>query len=56
MARLVVMKLGSSIVADEGGELRADVIDGVCAEVARLYEAGDDVVMVTSGRSPAGCA
>ncbi len=49
MARLVVMKLGSSIVADEGGELRADVIDGVCAEVARLYEAGDDVVMVTSG-------
>ena len=47
--RLIVMKLGSSIVADERGELRADVIDGVCAEVARLYEAGDDVVMVTSG-------
>jgi len=47
--RLVVIKLGSSIVADERGELRADVIDGVCAEVARLYEAGDDVVMVTSG-------
>ena len=49
MARLIVMKLGSSIVADERGELRTDVIDGVCAEVARLYEAGDDVVMVTSG-------
>jgi glutamate 5-kinase len=49
MARLLVMKLGSSIVADEGGELRADVIDGVCGEVARLYEAGDDVVLVTSG-------
>jgi glutamate 5-kinase len=49
MARLFVMKLGSSIVADERGDLRADVIDGVCAEVARLYEEGDDVVMVTSG-------
>jgi glutamate 5-kinase len=49
MARLVVIKLGSSIVADDGGELRAEVVDGVCAEVARLHEAGDDVVMVTSG-------
>jgi glutamate 5-kinase len=49
MARLVVIKLGSSIVADDRGDLRADVIEGVCAEVARLYDAGDDVVMVTSG-------
>jgi glutamate 5-kinase len=49
MARLVVVKLGSSIVADDGGELRADVVDGVCGEVARLHDAGDDVVMVTSG-------
>jgi len=47
--RLIVVKLGSSIVADERGELRAEVIDGVCGEVARLHEAGDDVVMVTSG-------
>jgi glutamate 5-kinase len=47
--RLVVIKLGSSIVADERGELRADVVDGVCGEVARLHNAGDDVVMVTSG-------
>src|SRR5687768_8290197 len=49
MARLVVIKLGSSIVADDAGELRADVLDGVCAEVARIHAAGDDVVMVTSG-------
>jgi len=49
MARLIVIKLGSSIVADDRGELRADVVEGVCAEVARLHEAGDDVVMVTSG-------
>jgi glutamate 5-kinase len=46
---LIVMKLGSSIVADERGELRADVVDGVCGEVARLHGAGHDVVMVTSG-------
>jgi glutamate 5-kinase len=47
--RLVVIKLGSSIVADDRGELRADVVDGVCGEVARLHDSGDDVVMVTSG-------
>ena len=49
MPRLVVIKLGSSIVADERGELRADIVKGVCAEVARLHDAGDAVVMVTSG-------
>ena len=49
MARLVVIKLGSSIVADDGGELRADIVEGVCGEVARLHDSGDDVVMVTSG-------
>ena len=32
-----------------GGELRADVLEGVCGEVARLHGAGDDVVLVTSG-------
>lgn len=49
MARLVVIKLGSSIVADDVGELRADVVEDVCAAVARLHDGGDDVVMVTSG-------
>lgn len=49
MGRLIVIKLGSSIVADERGELRADVVEGVCAQVARVHAAGDDVVMVTSG-------
>jgi glutamate 5-kinase len=46
---LFVIKLGSSIVADERGELRADVVKAVCGEVAQLYDAGHDVVMVTSG-------
>jgi glutamate 5-kinase len=45
----VVAKLGSSIVADDGGELRTDVLDSVCAQVAELHRGGEDVVMVTSG-------
>ncbi len=45
----VVVKLGSSIVADEHGEVRADVLDSVCAQVAELHHGGEDVAMVTSG-------
>jgi glutamate 5-kinase len=45
----VVVKLGSSIVADERGELRASVLDEVCAQVAELHHEGEDVAMVTSG-------
>src|SRR5918992_4639783 len=48
MATLVV-KLGSSIVADDLGEVRAGVLEGVCREVAERHLAGDDVVVVTSG-------
>jgi glutamate 5-kinase len=48
MATLVV-KLGSSIVADEAGEVREDVLRSVCHEVARRHRAGDGVVIVTSG-------
>jgi len=44
-----VLKLGSSIVADESGELRRDVLDRVCATVAARQAAGDAVVIVTSG-------
>jgi glutamate 5-kinase len=45
----VVAKLGSSIVADEGGELRAEVLDSVCEQVAELHRGGENVVLVTSG-------
>ena len=45
----VVVKLGSSIVAAPDGELRSDVLDGVCAQVAELEKAGEKLVMVTSG-------
>ncbi len=45
----VVAKLGSSIVAGEGGELRGDVLDRVCAQAAELHAGGENVVLVTSG-------
>src|ERR671915_1682993 len=45
----VVVKLGSSIVAYDHGEVRVDVVSGVCEEAARRHAAGDEVVLVTSG-------
>ena len=45
----LVVKLGSSIVAADDGELRVDVLDSVCEQVAALEQGGERVVMVTSG-------
>jgi glutamate 5-kinase len=45
----LVVKLGSSIVAADDGELRVDVLDSVCAQVAKLEQGRERVVMVTSG-------
>jgi glutamate 5-kinase len=44
-----VIKLGSSIVADDSGDVRESILRSVCGEVADLHERGDDVVIVTSG-------
>lgn len=46
---VVVVKLGSSIVAEDSGALRLSVVARVCAEIAALHAAGTDVVVVTSG-------
>ncbi len=46
---LVVIKLGSSIVADDRGVVRADVLRHVCAEAGALQRSGGHVVLVTSG-------
>jgi glutamate 5-kinase len=46
---LVVIKLGSSIVADDRGDPRMDVIRHVCEETARLHDEGSGVALVTSG-------
>jgi glutamate 5-kinase len=45
----LVAKLGSSIVAADDGQLRTDVLDSVCAQVAELEQGGERVAMVTSG-------
>jgi glutamate 5-kinase len=46
---LLVVKLGSSIVADDRGDVRADVLGRVCDELAERHHAGDSVLVVTSG-------
>src|SRR5437763_10352881 len=48
MATLVV-KLGSTIVADDAGEVRREVLEGVCDAVAACHREGDRPVIVTSG-------
>ena len=45
----LVVKLGSSIVAADDGELRTEVLDSVCEQVSALERGGERVVMVTSG-------
>ena len=45
----VVVKLGSSVITEDSGELRLAVIARVCEEVAALHRSGVDPVIVTSG-------
>jgi glutamate 5-kinase len=45
----IVVKLGSSIVADDRGAVREDVLGRICDELAQLHRAGESVIVVTSG-------
>jgi glutamate 5-kinase len=45
----LVVKLGSSIVADERGEVRSEVLAAVCDQIAARHASGDETVVVTSG-------
>src|SRR5436305_6860074 len=45
----VVIKLGSSIVADERGGVRDDVLRRLCDEIAELHHSGRAAIVVTSG-------
>jgi glutamate 5-kinase len=45
----LVVKLGSSIVVDERGEPRLDVLGVICEQLEALYRAGREPVVVTSG-------
>ena len=44
-----VVKLGSSIVVGDDGEVRRDTLEGVVEAVAKLHAGGERVVLVTSG-------
>ncbi len=46
---VAVVKLGSSVLAEQTGELRLSVIARICEEVAELHRDEVDVVVVTSG-------
>ncbi|MEI6447578.1 MAG: glutamate 5-kinase [Actinomycetes bacterium] len=45
----VVVKLGSSVVADADGAVRSDVLESVCSDIAALRAEGREVVVVSSG-------
>ncbi len=45
----VVVKLGSSIVARDDGEVRVEVLSRICDELVELHRAGRQPVIVTSG-------
>jgi glutamate 5-kinase len=47
--RRVVVKLGSSVVADSDGEPRIEVLRGVCESLAALHAEGGEPIVVTSG-------
>jgi glutamate 5-kinase len=47
--RRVVVKLGSSVVADGGGEPRMDALARVCDLLAAKHGDGEEVIIVTSG-------
>jgi glutamate 5-kinase len=44
-----VIKLGSSIVADERGAVREQVLGRLCDELAELHRGGRELIVVTSG-------
>ncbi|MEO8298640.1 MAG: glutamate 5-kinase [Burkholderiales bacterium] len=48
-ARRIVVKVGSSLVTNEGRGLDAAAIDAWCAQLAGLVRQGREVVMVSSG-------
>jgi glutamate 5-kinase len=48
-ARRIVVKVGSSLVTNEGRGLDAAAIGGWCAQLAALAQQGREVVMVSSG-------
>ncbi len=53
-ARRLVVKLGSSLLAPEGTEVRTERLDALAAQVAELDAQGREVVLVSSGAIASG--
>ena len=53
-SRLIVVKVGSSTLVDASGALDKSYISSLCNQVAELVEAGNRVVIVSSGAIAAG--
>src|ERR1700761_2846106 len=45
----VVIKLGSSVVANDDGTVRTEVLNRICDDVAALHADGHEPIVVTSG-------
>jgi glutamate 5-kinase len=54
--RRLVVKVGSAVLSDQEGGLRADVIDDLAGQIEAIVGAGREVVLVTSGAIAAGRA
>lgn len=46
---MIVVKLGSSVVATDDGTVRMDVLAGICDQLAQLHRDGRRPILVTSG-------
>jgi glutamate 5-kinase len=54
VTRVVVAKIGTSSITDDHGEIDLAAVAKFCGEVAALHQAGQQVVVVTSGAIAAG--
>ncbi|HQE70310.1 MAG TPA: glutamate 5-kinase, partial [Atopobiaceae bacterium] len=51
---LIVVKVGSSTLVDDGGKLDRGFIDALCTQIAELRTRGKRVIVVSSGAAAAG--
>lgn len=54
MSKTVVVKVGTSSITNEDGEISQESVSKICSEAAALKSSGNDVVIVTSGAIAAG--
>lgn len=54
MAKRVVVKVGSSLLTDETGNLNRGFIESLCNDLSELKKQGEEIILVTSGAIVAG--